>query len=99
MKFKTGDKVIVISGASKGKTGTISRVLLKENKIVIDGVNLKKKSQKAVNGQPGGIVEFSAPIDASNVAILDGDKASRISFKIEKGKKFRIATKSEKELK
>ena len=100
MKFKTGDKVIVISGANKGKTGEITKILRDQNKVVIEGVNVKKKHQKAVAGQAGGIVEFSAPIDASNVAILDGDKPSRISYTFDKkGKKVRIATKSGKEIK
>ena len=100
MKFKTGDKVVVIAGANKGKTGEITKVLRDKNQVVIEGVNVKKKHQKAFGGQEGGIVEFSAPIDASNVAILDGDKPSRISYKFDKnGKKVRIATKSGKELK
>jgi len=100
MKFKTGDKVVVIAGANKGKTGEITKIFRDKNQVVIEGVNVKKKHQKAFQGQAGGIVEFSAPIDASNVAILDGDKASRISYKFDKkGKKVRVATKSGKELK
>lgn len=102
MKFKTGDKVIVIAGANKGKTGEIEKILKKENQVVIDGVNIKKKHQKATQGKEGGIIEISAPIDASNVAILDEkeNKASRISYSFdEKGKKTRISTKSKTELK
>ena len=100
MKFKTGDKVVVIAGVNKGKTGNITKILKDKNKVIIEGVNMKKKHQKAIAGQPGGIVEFEAPIDASNVAILDGDKASRISYTFDKkGKKIRVATKSGKEIK
>ena len=100
MKFKTGDEVVVIAGASKGKKGKIAKILKGKNQVIIEGVNLKKKHQKAVQGQAGGIVEFAAPLDASNVAIVDGDKASRISYTFDKkGKKVRVATKSGKELK
>jgi large subunit ribosomal protein L24 len=100
MKFKTGDKVVVIAGANKGKTGEIAKILKDKNKVIIEGVNIKKKHQKAVQGQEGGIIEIAAPIDASNVAILDGDKASRISYTFDKkGKKVRVATKSGKEIK
>ena len=100
MKFKTGDKVVVITGANKGKTGEIAKILKDKNQVIIEGVNIKKKHQKPVQGQEGGIIEIAAPIDASNIAILDGDKASRISYSFDKkGKKVRVATKSGKELK
>ena len=102
MKFKTGDKVIVIAGANKGKTGEIAKILKDKNKVIIEGVNIKKKHQKAVQGQAGGIVEIAAPIDASNVSILDPkeNKASRISYTFDKkGKKVRVSAKSGSEIK
>ena len=100
MKFKTGDKVIVIAGADKGKIGEIAKILKDDNKVIVEGVNIKKKHQKASQGQEGGIIEIAAAIDASNIAILDkDDKASRISYTFDKkGKKVRVATKSGKEL-
>ncbi len=92
--------MIVIAGANKGKTGNITKIFRDKNKVIIEGVNVKKKHQKAIAGQPAGIVEFEAPIDASNVAILGGDKPSRIGFTFDKkGKKIRIAKKSGKEIK
>ena len=71
MKLKVGDKVEVISGSDKGKTGNIIKTLRKENKVIVEGVHIVKKHQKG-NGQvTGGILEVEAPIDASNVMIID----------------------------
>jgi len=99
MKFKTGDKVIVIAGANKGKTGEIAKILKDDNKVIIEGVNIKKKHQKEFQGKEGGIIEIAAPMNASNIAILDGEKASRISYAFDKkGKKVRVTTKSGKEI-
>ena len=93
MKLKKGDKVIVIAGADKGKTGTIQKVFPKLNRVVIDGVNVHKKHMKPRQNNPeGSIVEIFAPIDASNVAILDPKekKPARITVKIdENGNKVR----------
>jgi len=102
MKLKTGDKVIVITGANKGKISTIKKVLRDENKVILDGVNIKKKHQKAAAGKEAGIVEIEAPIDASNVAFYDENSKSASKIKIDfdkKGKKVRIAKKSNKEIK
>ena len=93
MKLKKGDKVVVIAGADKGKTGTIQKVFPKLNRVVIDGVNVHKKHMKPRQNNPeGSIVEIFAPIDASNVAILDPKekKPARITVKIdENGNKVR----------
>ena len=102
MKFKTGDKVIVISGKDKGKKSKILKVFRDENKVLVDNVNLKKKHQKKQGDNIGGIVEIPAPIDVSNIAILDPktDKPSRISYSFDKkGKKIRIAKASGTEIK
>ena len=97
MKLKKGDKVIVIAGADKGKTGTIQKVFPKLNRVVIDGVNVHKKHMKPRQNNPeGSIVEIFAPIDASNVAILDPKekKPARITVKIdENGNKVRYTAK------
>lgn len=101
MKLKTGDKVIVIAGKDKGKEGQITRVLKDSNKVVVEGVNMLKKHQKSrTKGESGQILEIASPVDASNVSIVDPKtgKPSRIAYKVEKGKKTRVAVKSGSEL-
>ena len=101
MNFKTGDKVVVISGKDKGKEGKITTVLRKENKVVVEGVNVVKKHVKP-NGQgAGSIVEMEAPIHASNVMIIDPKtgKRTRIGHSIDKkGNKIRVSKKSNESL-
>ncbi len=97
MKLKTGDKVVVIAGKSKGKEGTIISVLKNENKVVVEGANMIKKHIKPNGQQSGSIVEKEAPIHASNVMILDPKtkKPTRIGHTTNKtGKKVRVAKKS-----
>ena len=101
MNLKKGDKVIVIAGKDKGKTGEIQKVLPRSNRVVVEGVNLRKKHKKPTQNNPeGSIVEIYAPIDASNVMIVDPKtkKPTRIGHKIVKGKKVRVAKKSGVEL-
>jgi large subunit ribosomal protein L24 len=93
VKIKRDDQVIVITGKDKGKTGTIKTVL-SNGKIIIEGVNTVKKHQKP-NPQAdvtGGIIEQSAPMQISNVAILNSvtGKADRVGFRLEDGKKVRF---------
>ena len=71
MKLKVGDKVEVISGSDKGKTGKIIKTLRSENKVIVEGVHIVKKHQKSNGNTTGGILEIEAPIDASNVMIID----------------------------
>lgn len=97
MLLKTGDKVRVIAGKDKGKEGTIKQILSKTNRVVVDGVNKIKKHQKPNDEYPqGGIVDVEAPINASNVMILDPktNEPTRIGMKIEKDKKIRVARKT-----
>lgn len=100
MNLKVGDKVIVIAGSNKGKEGTIKKVLRKENRVIIEGVNLVKKHQKGNGQESGGILEIEAPIHASNVMIIDPKtkKPTRIGKKVDKDKKVRIALKSGEKL-
>ena len=94
MKILKGDKVIVIAGKDKGKTGIVQAVYPKVNKVVVEGVNVHKKHKKPTQQSPeGSVVEMYVPIDASNVAILDPKtkKASRVGYKVEKGEKVRIS--------
>jgi len=92
-KLKRDDEVIVIAGKDKGKTGKISTVLA-NGKIIIEGVNTVKKHQKPnpQAGVTGGIIEQEAPIEVSNVAILNSatSKADRVGFRLEDGKKVRF---------
>ena len=71
MNYKVGDKVEVIAGASKGKQGKITKVLRKENRVIVEGCNIVKKHNKGNAQQTGGILEVEAPIHASNVMIID----------------------------
>ncbi|MCB0729658.1 MAG: 50S ribosomal protein L24 [Ignavibacteriae bacterium] len=85
MKLKKEDNVIVISGNFKGRTGKILKVFPKKNRIIIEGVNLRKRHTKPNQQNPqGGITEKEAPINASNVMILDpkSNEATRIGKKI-----------------
>ena len=101
MNFKKGDKVVVIAGSSKGKEGQITNVLRAENKVVIEGVNIVKKHMKGNGQTAGSIVEMEAPINASNVMMIDPTtkKRTRIGHTVDKkGKKIRVAKKSNENL-
>lgn len=91
-KIKKGDTVKVITGKDKDKEGKVISVDRKNNKVVVEGINKITKHEKpSVANQNGGIVQKEAPIDASNVMYVHKGKATRIGFKIEKGKKVRFA--------
>lgn len=90
MKIKTGDKVQVITGAYKGTIAEVTKVFPKENKVIVEGVNLVKKHLKPTQANPdGGIIEKEAPIHISNVMAYDSKvkKASRIGYEIKEDKK------------
>lgn len=74
MHVKKGDKVKVITGKDKGKSGAVLRAFPKENKVIVEGVALYKRHRKGQTGQVGRIVEKSRPIDASNVALVESPK-------------------------
>lgn len=97
MKLKKGDTVIVLSGKDKGKTGAIEKVFLKENTVLVTGVNMFKRHMKKRDEQnPGGIIESFRPINASKVALVDKKtkKPTRIGYIVAKGEKVRISKKS-----
>ncbi|MGB1201020.1 MAG: 50S ribosomal protein L24 [Cognaticolwellia aestuarii] len=100
-KIRRDDEVIVLAGKDKGKTGKVTKVLVEDSKVYVEGINLIKKHQKPVPQlqQAGGIVEKEAPIHVSNVAIVNPKtgKADRIGFRVEDGKKVRFF-KSDNEL-
>ncbi len=88
MKLKRNDKVIVIKGKDRGKAGKILRVLGEENLVVVEGINLAKKTTRPNRRNPkGGVVEFPAPISASNVQLICSHcgKKTRIGYRLTKG--------------
>ncbi len=97
MKIKKGDNVIVTSGRDKGKKGTVVKTLRELDKVVVEGVNIRKKHQKPKRrGEKGQIIEIAMPIHVSNVMMIDPKKGTptRVGYKVEDGKKIRIARKS-----
>ena len=103
MKIKTGDTVKVISGHYKGLVGEVKAVSPKTNKVIVEGVNLMKKTLKPTQQNPdGGIVEREAPIDASNVVLFDEKAKStvKVGHKVnDKGVRVRYNKKTGKEIK
>ena len=100
MKIKKGDSVKVIAGSSKGKEAKVISVDAKANKVVVEGVNVITKHEKPSASNPnGGIVTKEAPIDISNVMLVSDGKATRVGFKVEDGKKVRVAKKTGKVIK
>jgi large subunit ribosomal protein L24 len=102
MKIKKGDKVVVIAGKDKGKTGTVTTAFPKSNQVLIEGVNMKKKHQKARGrgARKGQILEKALPIHASNVMIVDPKtgKGTRVGISRKGGKRVRVTKKSKAEL-
>ena len=102
MNFKKGDKVNVIAGKDKGKSGKILHILRSKNKVVVEGINMVKKHQKPTGTETGGIIEVAAPINASNVMIVDPKtkKRTRIGHTTDTktGKKKKKAKKSNEKL-
>ncbi len=101
MKIKKNDKIIIISGKDKGKTGKVIKTLPKANKVVVEGLNIAKKHVKFRDkNKKGEVVEVAMPMDVSNVSIIDSktNKPSRVGYKIEDGKKKRIVKRSGQEI-
>ena len=86
----------MIAGSNKGKTGTVSLIIVDKNRAVIDGVNIVKKHTKPANNNPGGIIEMPAPIHISNLSLLDpkSNTPTRVGYRVENGKKVRYSKKS-----
>jgi len=101
MKIRKGDMVKVIAGNSKGKEGKVLAVYPKKNRVLVEGVNIISKHAKPSNENPqGGIVKKEAPIHVSNVMLIDNKgNATRIGYRIEKGKKVRYSKKSKEVIK
>ena len=97
LKIKKGDKVIAIAGKDKGKTGEVLKVMPKENRVIVAGIQMIKRHTKPSQTNPqGGIIQREAAMHISNVAHLDpkDNKAVRIGYKTEKDGKTRVARRS-----
>ena len=92
-KIKKGDRVIVLTGKDKGRTGNVAKVLPKDGRVVVGGINMVQRHTKPTQADPqGGIKHKEASLHLSNVAIVDSKgKPTRVGFKIEGDKKVRVA--------
>ncbi|MCW8836081.1 MAG: 50S ribosomal protein L24 [Rhodospirillales bacterium] len=97
VKIKKGDRVTILAGKDKGKVGEVLRVLTKDSRALVQGVNMIKRHTRPTQTNAGGIVEKEAPIHLSNLAHVDpkDDKATRVGFKfLDDGRKVRFAKRS-----
>lgn len=96
-KIRKGDKVVAIAGKDKGKTGEVLRVLRREDRVLVQGLNMIKRHQRPTQASPGGIVEKEATIHISNVAHIDPktDQPTRVGYRtVEADRKVRYAKRS-----
>jgi large subunit ribosomal protein L24 len=95
-KIKKGDKVVILSGKDKGRTGEVVRAMPKDGKVIVSGINVHARHRKPTQQSPqGGIERKEAPLHVSKVAIATADgKPSRIRFEVREGKKVRVAAKT-----
>ena len=96
-KVRKGDRVTVITGREKGKTGEVLRVLRAADRVLVQGVNMIKRHQGPTAMNPGGIIEKEAPIHISNVALIDPktDRPTRVGYRVDDaGRKLRVARRS-----
>jgi len=95
-KIRKGDKVVVLTGKDKGRTGEVVQVMPKEDRAVVKGINLVKRHQRQTQTQEAGIITKEASIHLSNIAIADpkDGKPTRIGFEDRDGKKVRVAKRS-----
>ena len=101
LKIRKGDRVIVRTGRDKGKQGDVLKVLPKDERVIVSGINLVRRHQKQTASQQGGIVSKEASIHVSNIAHIDpkDGKPTRIGFKLlADGKKVRVARRSGEEI-
>ena len=101
MKLKKGDNILIVSGKDKGRTGKITRAVPRELKILVEGINLKKKHVRPKKqGEKGQVVEIPAALDISNVKVICSKcgKATRVGYSIEKDIKKRICKKCKQEI-
>jgi len=92
-KIKKGDRVVLLAGKDKGRTGNVTKVMPKDSRVVVSGLNMVQRHTRPSQGDPqGGIKHKEASVHVSNVAIVDSNgKPTRVGFKVEDGKKVRVA--------
>jgi large subunit ribosomal protein L24 len=98
MKIKKGDKVKVLSGKDRGKTGTVQKVFVKTSKVIVEGANIITKFEKLNREQKkGGLVKVEGPMAVSKVQLIDPktNKPTRVGYKVENDKKVRMTKKSQ----
>jgi large subunit ribosomal protein L24 len=95
-KIRKGDKVVVLAGKDKGRTGEVLRMMPSEDKAVVRGINIIRRHQRQSQTTEGGIISKEAPIHVSNIAIADpkDGKPTRVGFEVKDGKKVRVAKRS-----
>jgi|SRR5262245_1655733 large subunit ribosomal protein L24 len=95
-KIRKGDKVVILTGKDKGRSGEVLQVMPKEDRAVVRGINIVKRHQRQSASQEAGIITKEAPIHLSNIAIADpkDGKPTRVGFKVEGDKKVRVAKRS-----
>ena len=96
-KIKKGDKVVILAGRDKGRSGEVIQVMPKEERALVRGVNIVKRHQRQTANQEGGIISKEAPVHLSNLAIADpkDGKPSRVGFEVlDDGRKVRVAKRS-----
>jgi len=101
MKIRKGDTIYVIAGKDVGKTGEVTRVIPERDRVIVDGVNVAKRHQRATNAtMQGGIIDKDMPLHVSNVAIVctSCGKPSRIGYRFDGGEKVRVCRKCGKDL-
>ncbi len=100
-KIIKGDKVKVLLGKDSGREGSVERVMPKEDKVVVAGVNIYKRSVKKTNDMQGGVIDLVKPMNISNVALVcpNCKKPTRVGFKVENKTKVRVCRKCGKEIK
>jgi len=94
LKIKRGDTVVVISGKEKGKRGEVERVLPRENRVVVSGVNIRTRHAQPTQNNQQGLYTFAAPIHVSNVMLIDPNsgEATRVGYRFaDSGEKLRVA--------
>ena len=96
MRIKKGDTVVVLAGKDKGKQGTVLKAMPKEDKVIVEGVNIQTKHQKQTRTEAAEIKHQEGPIHVSNVMLVDSKTKAptRVGYKMEGGKKVRVAKKS-----
>lgn len=101
IRIKQGDTVKVIAGRESGKTGEVERVIPKSGRVVVGGVNIRTRHAQPTQNNPQGLYQFEAPLDASNVMVVDPDSGepTRVGYRFtDSGQKVRVAKRSGKDI-